>query len=66
VLSWGKAFVDVEIIDHKEAASIHISKINGRFISDIGNELRKGQIINAKIIDDIPDIRYGYEMSMID
>jgi len=65
VFGWGRSFAYVEIIDHKEAAQIHISKISNRYINDIADVLKKGEIIVAKILNDTPDIRYGFEMAKV-
>ena len=63
VIGWNKSFVYLEIIDHKERASMHIRHLSNRFLSDIGDELQKDQVIEAEIIGDTPDVRYGYEMT---
>ena len=55
-----KLYVFVEIIDHKDTGSIYIKRINGNYISDINDILKRGQIIDAKIINDTPNERYGY------
>lgn len=65
VTGWNRSFAYVEIIDYKESGSIYIGKITGKYIFDISEELRIGQIVDAKIIDNVPDPVYGYEMSMI-
>jgi len=64
VTGWGKSFAYVDIIEHKEMGSIHISQIDTNYVHDIGDKLSRGQIVDAKIIEDEPNIRYGFEMSM--
>lgn len=65
VVGWGRCFAYVEIIDHKEAGQIHISNITNHYLNDISEVLKVGQFIDAMIIDDKPNPRYGYELSMV-
>lgn len=65
VIGWGRAFAYVEIIDHKEAGQIHISNISKHYINDISEVLKKGEIIDATVISDLPTPRYGYELSIV-
>ena len=65
VIGWGRAFAYVEIIDHKEAGQIHISNIAKYYINDISEMFKVGQIIDATVISDMPNPRYGYELSMV-
>lgn len=64
VTGFNKSFIYVEIIDHKEQASIHIREISDRFIEDISNEIKKNEIVYAMVIDENPHPQFGYEMSI--
>jgi len=65
VLNWNNSFVYVEILDYKEAGSIHIKLITGDYIYDIGDVLKENQEIEAKILDNTRHPVFGYNLSII-
>lgn len=65
VTGWNQAFAYVQIIEHKEAASIYIGNITSEYVHNIADVLKMGEVIKAKIVNDIAHPIYGYEMSMV-
>jgi len=65
VTGWNRSYVYVEIIDHKESGSVHISKIASHYVTCIDDELSINQEVKARIISDDKHPIYGYEMSII-
>lgn len=64
VTGFNKSFVYLEIVDHKEHASVHIREITDGFVRDIGEELKNNDVVSALIIDENPHPQFGYEMSI--
>jgi hypothetical protein len=64
VIGFGTAFAYVEIVDHKDYGQIHISEIADYYITSISHELKKGQIVKAKLIDNVRHSLYGWTLSI--
>ena len=66
VLYWNSSFAYVSLIDYNEKGSIHIRYISKDYITSIDDYLKVGQIIEAVILDDVPNPVFGYQLSMVD
>jgi hypothetical protein len=64
VTGYNRSFVYLEIIDHKELASVHIREVTDGFIDDSGSVIKRNDMVKAVILDEKPNIQFGYEMSI--
>ncbi|HEY9062308.1 MAG TPA: AIPR family protein [Pseudobacteroides sp.] len=58
-------YVNIKSEDERSYGSIHISNIAKKYISHIHDEVKMSDIIQAKVISDDYDSKYGWELSMI-
>lgn len=57
-------YVSIKTDDSRNVGSIHISKLTGKYIGDLKNEVEIGQIFQAKIInDDFFKSEWGWELA---
>lgn len=59
-----KSFAYLEIIDHKEPASVHIRELTDGYVSNIEDIVTKDKIVKALVMNDNPHPMFGYEMSL--
>lgn len=64
ITGFNSSFAYVEIMDHKDYGQIHISEIADHYIHNISDGLKKGQVIQAVIIDDKKHTLYGWNLSI--
>jgi hypothetical protein len=58
-------YVKIQTEDIRDFGSIHISKMTGRYISNLNDEVKVGDVIKAIINDDNFNNQYGWELSCI-
>ena len=64
ITGFSNSFAYVEIVDHKDSGQIHISEIADYYVDYISHELKKGQIVKAKLIDNARHSLYGWTLSI--
>jgi hypothetical protein len=63
VTGWGRSHVYVELIDYKEKGIIYIGNLKDYYVIDIREEVKVGDILNAKILYDSRNNYDEYELS---
>lgn len=59
-------YVSIKTDDSRNTGSIHISKVTGKYISDLKSEVKIGEIFQAKILnDDYYESEWGWELSKL-
>ena len=59
-------YVSIKTDDSRDDGSIHISKVTGKYIDDLKNEVKIGEIFQAKILnDDYYESEWGWKLTKL-